>query len=294
MSRKVYITTAIPYVNGSPHIGFALELVQADVIARYNRLIGNETILQTGTDENAFKNVLSAQALGVPTEELVAKNARLFCRLAESLNISFDSFVRTTDDSHKRGATLLWQQCRSEDIYTKSYEGLYCSGCEDFFLEKELVNGCCADHGIPPVKTSETNYFFQLSAYQEVLEHLIKDDIIKIIPLSRKNLVLSFIRSGLHDFSISRSSQRSGGWGITVPGDPTQTIYVWIDALANYISGLGYGSTESWRNFWSSDTLKIHVIGKNVWKFHAVYWPAILLSAGTSLARGNSGSWFSY
>jgi methionyl-tRNA synthetase len=283
MSKITYITTAIPYVNGRPHVGFALELVQADVIARYNRLIGNTAQLQTGTDENAFKNVLTARQLGITTEELVAKNAKLFHNLAQALNISFNSFVRTTDDAHKRGAALLWKQFHPEDIYKKSYEGLYCSGCEDFYLEKDLVDGCCPDHKTQPVKVEETNYFFRLSAYQERLEQLLSRDTINIIPATRKNEVLSFIRSGLRDFSISRAAERSGGWGISVPDDPSQIIYVWIDALANYISGLGYGTSDSWKQFWNEGSSKIHVIGKNVWKFHAIYWPALLLSAGLPL-----------
>ena len=145
MNKKTYITTAIPYVNGKPHIGFALELVQADVIARYNRLIGNDVKLQTGTDENAFKNVLTARQLGITTEELVKQNAKLFLELAQGLNISFDNFVRTTDPAHSRGAVELWKQIKSTDIYTKNYTGLYCSGCEDFYLEKDLINGCCPD-----------------------------------------------------------------------------------------------------------------------------------------------------
>ena len=281
--KKTYITTAIPYVTGRPHIGFALELVQADVIARYHRLIGNYTVFQTGTDENALKNVLSAQQLGISTEKFVNHNAGLFIELAHSLDISFEYFIRTSNDAHKAGAALLWTKCKTEDIYTKSYEGLYCSECEDFYSEKDLINGICPDHNIPPVLTSETNYFFRLSAYQEKLEQLISDDIIKVVPKTRKNQVLSFIRSGLHDFSISRPSHRAGGWGVSVPGDPSQTIYVWFDALANYITGQGFGNSGSWQSTWNNKCRKIHLIGKNVWKFHAVYWPAILLSAGLAL-----------
>ena len=283
MKNQVYITTAIPYVNGEPHIGFALELVQADVIARYHRLANVQAIFQTGTDENAFKNVLSARQAGIETGKFVRQNADKFLKLNDRLNIALDTFVRTSCSSHKSGAQLLWQQCRQEDIYQKSYSGLYCSGCEDFLNESDLTDGVCPEHQKPPTETSETNYFFRLSAYQEKLEQLIADDTIRIIPQSRKNLVLSFIRSGLHDFSISRNSERSGGWGVPVPGDASQTIYVWIDALANYITGIGFGTNNSWRLIWNEHNRKIHVIGKNVWKFHAVYWPAILLSAGLPL-----------
>lgn len=281
--NQIYITTAIPYVNGRPHIGFGLELVQADVIARYNRLIGNITHLQTGTDENAFKNVITARQLGIKTEELVRQNAELFRNLAERLNISFDNFVRTTDRSHAGGAQLFWQQLRPGDVYKRDYKGLYCNGCEDFYLERDLVNGCCPDHKLAPVEVQETNYFFRLSAYQERLEQLLSSDTVKVVPATRKNEVLSFIRSGLKDFSISRPVQRSDGWGIAVPGDPSQIIYVWIDALTNYISGLGYGESDNWRQIWNENSSKVHVIGKNVWKFHAVYWLALLLSASIPL-----------
>jgi len=279
MSKITYITTAIPYVNSRPHIGFALELVQADAITRYNRLIGHGVRLQTGTDENAFKNVLTARELNVPTVELVNKNAELFLKLAKALNISCDKFIRTTEPGHRRAVTHLWSQLKPQDIYRKAYKGLYCTGCEDFYLERDLVNGRCPDHKIPPIEVQETNYFFRLSAYQDQLEQLLSKDVVKVVPETRKNEVLSFLRRGLQDFSISRAAHRSQGWGIAVPGDPSQIVYVWVDALINYISGLGYGTGDAWRKFWTESSTKIHVIGKNVWKFHAVYWPALLLSA---------------
>jgi methionyl-tRNA synthetase len=277
--KKVYVTTSIPYVNAKPHVGHALELIQADVIARHYRLTGHDVWFQTGTDENAFKNVLAAQALGLSTEELVTRNAATFRSLVERLNISADDFIRTTEERHKRGVIEFWNRIRSEDLYTCRYAGLYCVGCEDFYLKRDLVNGCCPDHGVAPKRVEEENVFFRLSTYRARLEELISQDEIRIVPIQRKNEVLSFIRSGLQDISISRSSERSGGWGIPVPGRPSQVIYVWIDALINYISGLGFGTNEDWRKTWNSETEKIHVIGKNVWKFHAVYWPALLLSA---------------
>ena len=283
MNNITYITTAIPYVNGRPHIGFALELVQADAIARYKRLIGHRTRLQTGTDENAFKNVLTARKLGITPEQLVNQNAQLFRDIAQALNISFDNFVRTTDQAHKKGVELLWKQLQPEDIYKKDYTGLYCTACEDFYRETDLVSGRCPDHRTEPVKVQETNYFFRLSAYQQRLEQLLNTNTLRIAPGTRKNEVLSFVSRGLHDFSISRAAKRSDGWGISIPDDPSQIIYVWIDALTNYISGLGYGKDEGWKQFWNSSSHKIHVIGKNVWKFHAVYWPCLLLSAGLPL-----------
>lgn len=283
MTPRIYITTSIPYVNAPPHLGHALELVQADAIARYCRLIGHEVRLQTGTDENALKNVVAARQQGITPRELVDRNSQAFRDLCRALCVSPDTFIRTTEQRHRVGAAKFWQQLRPGDIYQKEYRGLYCTGCEDFFLERDLTDGCCPDHGTRPVVVEESNYFFRLSAYQAEVEELLETDRISVIPQKRKNEVLAFVRRGLRDFSVSRDARRSGGWGIPVPGDPSQIIYVWIDALANYISGLGFGSGDGWTTFWSEETTKVHVIGKNVWKFHAVYWPAMLLSAGLPL-----------
>ena len=279
MSDTTYITTSIPYVNAPPHIGHALELVQADAIARYNRLTGKETFLQTGTDENAFKNVIAARQLGISTQQLVDQNSQAFRRLCDALGISHDGFIRTTEDRHRQGVLDFWRRLRPEDVYKASYGGLYCSGCEDFYLERDLVDGLCPDHRTAPTPVEEANYFFRLSAYQAEITELLEQDKIRIVPGTRKNEVISFVRRGLDDFSISREASRSGGWGIQVPHDPSQVIYVWVDALINYVSGLGLGSGDEWQRFWNPDGRKVHVIGKNVWKFHAVYWPAMLLSA---------------
>jgi len=283
MNSKTYVTTSIPYVNAQPHIGFALELVQADVIARYSRLIGSETRFQTGTDENAFKNVLAARGRGITTQQLVDENSQLFRDLTDVLNVSADDFLRTTEQRHRRAVRRFWEHLRPDDVYSRSYRGLYCTGCEDFYLERDLVDGRCPDHGTEPVLVEEKNHFFRLSAYQTQIEELLITDRIKVIPAKRKNEVLSFVRSGLQDISVSRAAERSGGWGIPVPADPTHVIYVWIDALINYISGLGYGDGDDWQTYWRDGARKVHVIGKNVWKFHAVYWPALLLSAGLPL-----------
>jgi methionyl-tRNA synthetase len=282
-TMKIYITTSIPYVNARPHIGHALELVQADAMARYHRLIGNRVVFQTGTDENAFKNVLAARELGISTRELVDRNSRIFRDLADALEISADTFIRTTEERHRRGVHALWTRLRPGDLYKKPYRGSYCIGCEEFKLDKDLVDGRCPDHGAEPVPVEEENIFFRLSAYGEKLERLIDSDAIRVVPVKRKNEVLSFIRTGLQDISVSRDAERAGGWGIPVPDDRSQVIYVWIDALINYISGQGFGSGDEWRGIWNPDVRKIHVIGKNVWKFHAVYWPALLLSAGLPL-----------
>ena len=281
--KKIYLTTSIPYVNSKPHVGHALELIQADVLARHYRLAGHEVFFQTGTDENAFKNVLAAESVGLPTEELVDRNAATFRSLAERLNISFDSFIRTTEQRHRRGVAEFWKRLRSDDVYTRRYAGLYCVGCEDFYLDKDLVRGLCPDHGTAPKRVEEENFFFRLSAYQQQLERLIESGEIRVVPTTRRNEVLRFIRSGLEDISISRSSERSGGWGIPVPGHGSQVIYVWIDALINYLTGQGFGEGNEWERIWNSETRKIHVIGKNIWKFHAVYWPALLLSASLPL-----------
>ncbi|MDX9980227.1 MAG: methionine--tRNA ligase, partial [Lentisphaeria bacterium] len=274
------ITTTIPYVNAAPHIGFALELVQADALARYARLLGHRVRFQTGTDENAFKNVLSARERGVPTEEFVGTNTQAFRQLTTALLSSHDDFVRTTEPRHRHTVHQLWNRLAPGDLYEASYQGLYCNGCEDFLLEKDLVDGRCPDHGTIPEPVAERNHFFRLSRYQDRLEQLIASDTLRVVPETRKNEVLRFIQGGLRDISVSRSTARSGGWGIPVPGDPDKVIYVWIDALVNYLSGPGNGDGLASIPFWDPETRKVHVIGKNVWKFHAVYWPALLLSAG--------------
>jgi methionyl-tRNA synthetase len=280
MQTKCYITTSIPYVNAKPHIGHALELVQADAVARYLKLSGVDVTFQTGTDENAHKNVAAAQAIGVPVQQLVDENAENFRNLVSALDTAPNSFIRTTEGRHRIGVQKLWGSIDQRDIYKQSYQGLYCEGCEDFLSARDLVDSKCPDHLALPTPLEESNYFFRLSKYQGQIEKLIESDAIRIHPRERKREVLAFIRSGLRDISISRQAERMGGWGIPVPGDKSQVIYVWIDALINYITGIGYGSGDQWREIWNHDTRKIHVIGKNVWKFHAVYWPALLLSAG--------------
>ncbi len=286
MSKKYYITTAIPYVNAPPHIGHALEFVQTDVIARFHRLFGEEVFFLTGTDENAQKNALAAEALGIPTQTLVDRNSGIFEQVLSKLSISNTDFIRTTDRArHWEGVKALWSACaKSGDIYKRGYSGLYCVGCEAFVTDKDLVDGKCPEHMKPPEEIIEENYFFRLSKYQRKLEDLIESDSLKIVPESRKNEVLSFIREGLEDFSVSRPASRMGGWGIPVPGDESQTIYVWYDALGNYITALGFGTKadEKYEKFWPAN---LHVIGKGILRFHAVYWPAILLSAGISLPK---------
>jgi len=283
MNRRIYVTTSIPYVNAAPHVGFALELVQADVVARFRRLCGREVRFQTGTDENAIKNVQAAALQGLTTQQLVDRHSQRYRELLTALNISADCFIRTTEARHRQAVQKFWQSLRPGDVYPKTYRGLYCTGCEDFYQESELVDGLCPDHAKPPVEVAEENYFFRLSAYQRQIEDLLESGRVKVVPSSRLNEVLSFVRRGLQDFSVSRPSARADGWGIPVPGDESQVVYVWVDALINYISGPGYGEGDGWRGWWNDDVEKVHVVGKNVWKFHAIYWPALLLSAGLPL-----------
>jgi len=280
--KKFYLSTAVPYVNYSPHAGFALEIIQADVIARYHRLLGEEIYFLTGTDENSLKNVQAAREEGIPVKKLVDRNAKKFYELKKALNLSFDDFIRTTEKRHIKGAQKLWLACQ-KDIYKKKYRGLYCVGCEAFYKESELVGGFCPEHREKPEWVEEENYFFKLSKYQNQLRKIIENDEIKIIPETRKNEVLSFIKSGLEDICISRLAKRGQGWGIPVPGDPSQILWTWYDALSNYINAVGYSDNlKRFKKWWPAD---LHIVGKGVIRFHAVYWIAILLSAKISLPK---------
>lgn len=280
------ITTSIPYVNAQPHIGHALEMVQADALARYHRLLGHAVRFQSGADENALKNVQAAEQAGVTTQALVESNAARFQALQQTLNLTWDDFIRTSaEQRHWAGVEKIWRACAaSGDIYKQRYQGLYCIGCELFYNADELVEGRCPIHERPPEVVEEENYFFRLSRYQTRLADLIETDQLRIIPETRKNEILSFIRRGLADFSISRNATRSRGWGIPVPDDPSQVIYVWFDALVNYITGPGYAdASATYERFWCNADQRIHLIGKDITRFHAIYWPAMLLSAGLPL-----------
>jgi methionyl-tRNA synthetase len=284
--RPYYITTAIPFVNAKPHVGFALEIIQTDALARYQRLFGRDVRFLTGSDENSLKNVQAAEKEGIPTAELVARNAEFFSDMKGYLSLSNDDFIRTSSEQrHAKGVEKLWAACAARgDIYKKRYKGLYCVGCEQFYAPEELVGGKCPDHDTEPELIEEENYIFRLSKYQARLEQLIESDTYQIVPKTRKNEVLSFIRGGLQDFSISRPVQRARGWGIPVPGDPSQVVYVWFDALSNYINALGYADDGGlYQKYWANCPERTHVIGKGIIRFHAVYWPAMLLSAGVPL-----------
>lgn len=284
MPKKFYLTTAIPYVNAPPHIGFALELVQADAVARWQRQRGRDVFFLTGADENSLKNVQAAVAEGLTPQALVDRNSQRFADLAQALHITNDAFILTSQPAHHLGAQTLWRACRPDDIYRKSYQGLYCVGCEAFYLPKELVGGTCLEHRTVPERVNEENYFFRLSRYQERLTKLVESGRLAIVPETRRNEVVSFLKMGLEDFSISRSQTRAKDWGVPVPGDQDQVMYVWFDALANYLTGLGYGQPDQERfsRYWPAD---LHVIGKGIIRFHAVYWLAMLLSARLPLPK---------
>ncbi|GAA4442054.1 methionine--tRNA ligase [Phytohabitans houttuyneae] len=281
-----YVTTTIPYVNARPHLGFALELVQADVLARHRRQRGDAVRFLSGTDDNSLKNVLAAAAEGVSTQELVDRNAGAFEALRDPLGLSFDDFIRTSrDPRHRPGVERLWRACaEAGDLYRKHYEGLYCVGCEQYYTPAELDGGRCPEHGTEPQRVAEENWFFRLSRYQDSLLALIRDGRLRIEPAARRNEVLAFVEAGLEDFSISRSHTRARGWGIPVPGDESQVIYVWWDALGNYVTSLDYGGAgEDYERWWARGDRRVHLVGKGVLRFHAVYWPAMLLSAGEPL-----------
>lgn len=282
--NKFYLTTAIPYVNASPHVGHALEFVQADVIRRFRKSLGDETLLLSGADENAIKNVQAAENTGVPVGEFIDKNSKLFEELAKKLNIRFDVFQRGSSVSHHKASQKLWELCK-HDIYKKEYKGLYCTGCELFYEKSELnENGECFEHpGKKLEEVSEENYFFKLSKYEKQIRQLIEKNELLIVPEFRKNEVLGFLKEGLKDISISRSNKRAKNWGVQVPNDGTQKMYVWFDALNIYQSGVNFNSDEKkYKKWWPCD---LHVIGKGIIRFHAVYWPAFLLSAGLKLPK---------
>ncbi len=283
--KNFLITTAIPYVNGKPHIGHALEYFQADTVRNFHKLLGEKTLLLSGADENALKNVQTAEIENISTQDFLDRNSQVFKDSYEKLGVPLDVFERGSDQGHHwPGVQKLWTLCeKNGDIYKKEYTGLYCIGCESFKTEKELTDGKCPDHLKEPEKITEENYFFKLSKYQDELLKLIETDELQIVPENKKNEIVSFIKSGLEDFSISRNKERAKGVGVPVPNDDKQVMYVWFDALAIYITGVGYGVDEENFNTWWPAA--VHVIGKDISRFHTVYWPAILLSAKLDLPK---------
>ncbi len=325
--KKFYITTSIAYANAAPHIGYALEILQADVLARFHRLLGEDVFFLSGTDENGTKIKKTAEKNKMAPQDFVDKNSVKFRELLDRLNVSNDDFIRTTDQiRHWPAAQKIWKKLvEAGDIYKSNYEGYYCVGCEEYITEKDLINGNCPNHQKAPEKIKEENYFFKLSKYSDKIQKLIESDELKIVPESRKNEILNVVKIGLKDISFSRSKTVLD-WGVPVPDDETQTMYVWCDALTNYISALGYGDNPDYaknknpvissisekskiadisknsdfsrglemtipkqsdnqvnfQKYWPAD---IHLIGKDILRFHAAIWPAMLLSAKLPLSK---------
>ncbi|MCX6718157.1 MAG: methionine--tRNA ligase [Candidatus Staskawiczbacteria bacterium] len=282
-NKKFYITTSIPYTNAPPHIGFALEAIQADVLARYHKCLGEDVFFLTGTDEHGIKTLRVAREAGRDPKDFADGISGKFRELTKILNISNNDFIRTTDETkHKPAVEKLWKKLdEAGDIYKKKYKGYYCPGCEAFKTEKEIVDGKCPIHLKELEFVEEENYFFRLSKYTKEVEEKIRSGEIEIIPESRKNETLSMLKQGMEDVSFSRTKDKY--WGFEVPGDPEQVMYVWCDALPNYISAIGYDNeTEQFKKYWPAD---VHCLGKDIMKFHTIFWPAMLLSAKLALPK---------
>src|SRR3989344_3794846 len=287
-NKKFYITTAIPYVNAAPHIGFAFLIIQADVLARWHRSKKEDTFFLAGSDEHGVKIVRTAENENLTPKKLADKNVAKFRNLLKIFNISNDDFIRTTDKKrHWSGARYAWLRLvKSGDIYKKQYEGLYCVGHEAFITSKDIENGTCRDHKSKPEIIKEENYFFRLSKYTKPIIKAIKKNKFLVFPESRKNEILNVLSQGLEDVSFSRPS-KDLKWGIPVPNDKTQTMYVWADALTNYISAIGYGSSlnsdlSKFKKWWPAN---VEVLGKDNLRFHAAIWPGMLLSMGLPLPK---------
>lgn len=280
--QKFYITTSIPYINGDPHIGHTYELLAADVLARYYRQQGLDVLLSTGIDEHGGKVQESAEKAKKPTQEYADEMSARWRELGPLINMSADRFIRTTDKGHEQRAALIWKNLE-KNIYKGKYEGWYCTGCEAFYTEAVVKanDGRCPHHDRPYEKVSEENYFFRLSDFTSKIKEAIDSGEFRIIPGSRKNEILNVLKEGLDDISISRPTDKIS-WGVPVPGSKDQTMYVWFEALMNYITVLGYPEHEDFKKYWPAD---VHVIGKDILRFHAAIWPAMLLSLDLPLPK---------
>lgn len=281
--NKYYITTPIYYINGKPSIGHAYTAIAADILARYHRMLGEEVMFQTGTDENSQKNVEAAAKVGreADVQGYLDEMAALWERTFDSLGLTHNRFIRTTEETHHKSVEKFWKSVEaSGDIYLGSYEGLYCEGCEAFVNESDLVDGLCPHHKKAPKALKENNYFFRLTKYRDDLLAYIGEHPDFIQPEARRNEVLSYIRNFMSDISISRETMN---WGIPVPGDEKHRIYVWFDALINYLSGVGYSDdSAAFDKWWPAN---LHLVGKDIIKFHCALWPAMLMSAGLPLPK---------
>lgn len=282
MDKKLYIATAIPYVNGTPHIGNALDYLLGDIWTRYQKQNGKEVRFQVGTDEHGNKIAVKAAELGIEPKAYTDQTYVNFENLMKKMDTSYTDFIRTTDVHHVAAVQYIWKALRPY-IYKGSYEGWYCVGHEAFFTDKEVqaTNGICPDHQIPYEKVSEENYYLKTSAFTDQVREAIQTDTMQIVPEFRKKEFLDLMKDGLQDVSISRPLKNLS-WGIAVPDDPEQVMYVWLDALANYITVLGYPDNEDWKNYWPAD---VQVIGKDILRFHAGIWPAMLLGLGLELPK---------
>ena len=290
-AEPFYITTAISYPNGKPHIGHAYEAIAADAIARFQRLLGREVRFQTGTDEHGLKMVQTARDKGVDVADLAREMSDQFQAMCDKLNISYDHFQRTTDPAHHKASVAIWEAMKAnDDLYLDRYEGWYSVRDEAFFEEKELVDGDggkLSPQGTPVEWTVEESWFFKLSNYQDRLLKHYADNPDFIRPESRRNEIVRFVEGGLRDLSISRTSFE---WGVKVPGSPDHVMYVWVDALTNYLTGLGFPAMDGdMAKFWPAS---VHLIGKDIVRFHTVYWPAFLMSAGLPLPKEVFGHGF--
>jgi len=282
MDKKLYVTTAIPYVNGTPHIGNALDYLLADIWTRYQRQNGHEVRFQVGTDEHGNKIAAKAAEAGLDPKSYTDKTYTNFENLMKKMDASYTDFVRTTDPHHITSVQYIWQQLLPY-IYKDKYEGWYCVGCECFVSDKEATenNGVCPDHNQPYQRLSEENYYFKTSAFTDKVREAIQSDEFKIVPEFRKKEFLALMKDGLQDVSISRS-KKILSWGVPVPNDPNSVMYVWLDALANYITVLGYPDQTGWQEYWPAD---VQIVGKDIMRFHAGLWPAMLLGLGLPLPK---------
>lgn len=279
--KHFYITTSIPYVNGDPHIGFAMELIQADVLARYARQCGETVMFSTGSDEHGTKVAEKAASFGKSPEEFAAEVSQKFRELGKSLNVSNDRFVRTTDQGHMQRAQLIWKNLE-KDIYKSKYTGWYDVRQEEFVSEGQIDPARTQpDHPQAYQKLEEENYFFKLSQYNDRIKQAIESNELRIVPQSKRNEILSLLKEGLEDISISRPKDKLE-WGVPVPGDDTQVMYVWFEALMNYITVIGYPEHEDFKKFWPAN---VQVVGKDISRFHAAIWPGMLYSLGLGLPK---------
>ncbi len=281
--NKFYITTTLPYVNAQPHAGFAMEIIEADVLARFNRQIGKDVFFNTGTDEHGLKLFRKAEELGMNVQDYVDQQAENFKVLKSVLNISYDNFIRTTDENHIKAAQEFWKRCEANgDIYKKSYKTKYCVGCESEKTDSDLVEGKCPDHPSMEIEIiEEENYFFRFSKYQKQLLDLYEKNPEFVLPKNRLKEIKNFVEGGLEDFSISRLKNKMP-WGIAVPGDEDQVIYVWFDALVNYIAAIGWPTDmEKFNSLWPG----VQIAGKDNLRFQSAMWQSMLMSAGVEPSR---------